>query len=224
MDKDLIKQKNFWSQESENFDAIYSRHKGWFGNWLNQTFRWDMYERFQFTMKHAMPIEGRTFLDVGCGTGRYSLELARKGASKVIGIDISERMIEICRERAQKENLDSCCQFLQTDLLEYQPDEKFDICIGIGLFDYIRNPLPVLTKMRELSRVGVIMSFPRFWTWRAPVRKLRLFFKGCDVFFYTHQKVNGLLQKAGFADITNDKIGQLYCTIASPTTQENQKQ
>jgi 2-polyprenyl-3-methyl-5-hydroxy-6-metoxy-1,4-benzoquinol methylase len=215
MNKDLIRQKNFWSQEAEDFDAIYSQRRGWFENWLNVTFRWDMYARFEYTMEHAMPIEGRSFLDVGCGTGRYSLELARRGARKVVGLDISERMVDICQQRAKEERLNSCCQFLQTDLLEYQSDEIFDVCIGIGLFDYIREPLSVLAKMQEFAQDKAIMSFPRFWTWRAPVRKMRLSLKGCDVFFYKKESVNTLLKQAGFASHTMDKIGQLYCTTAN---------
>jgi len=215
MNKDLIRQKNFWSQEAEDFDAIYSQRRGRFENLLNVAFRWDMYARFEYTMEHAMPIEGRSFLDVGCGTGRYSLELARRGARKVVGIDISERMVDICQQRAKEEHLDSCCQFLQTDLLEYQSDEIFDVCIGVGLFDYIREPLSVLAKMQDFVQDRAIMSFPKFWTWRAPVRKMRLSLKGCDVFFYTNERINTLLKQAGFASHTIDKIGQLYCTTAN---------
>jgi hypothetical protein len=58
------------------------------------------------------------------------------------------------------------------------------------------------------------MSFPRRWTWRAPVRKARLGLKRCDVYFYTTRDIEALLRKAGFARHTVEKVGQLYCVTA----------
>jgi 2-polyprenyl-3-methyl-5-hydroxy-6-metoxy-1,4-benzoquinol methylase len=181
---------------------------------LDNVFRKDMYERYVFTIKHCEPIKDRTFLDVGCGNGLYSLELARKGARKVLGIDIAEVMIGLCKEASEKENLDQICQFEQTDLLAYDGKEKFDVSFGIGLFDYISDPLPVLTKMRELSKDKAIMAFPRFWTWRAPVRKVRLNARGCDVYFYTRAKIKELLDQAGFKRHEVYRVGKLHCVIA----------
>src|SRR5690242_21925817 len=103
-----------------------------------------MYERFTFTIKNCEPIRGRTFLDVGCGNALYSLELARKGAAKVVGLDISEVMVGLCRRYSEEQNLADRCAFIQTDLLDWKPESSFDVSFGIGLFDYISNALPVL--------------------------------------------------------------------------------
>lgn len=175
-----------------------------------------MYERFEFTIKNCEPIKDRTFLDVGCGNALYSLELARKGAARVVGIDISEVMIGLCKQSAEQKNLSDRCTFLQTDLLNYAPQSKFDVSFGIGLFDYIRDPLPVLRKMREVSSDKAIMAFPRLWTWRAPVRKARLARKGCDVFFYSKARIEELLRDAGFSRQEIVKVGKLYCVVAYP--------
>ncbi len=172
-----------------------------------------MYERYQFTIANCAPVEGRTFLDVGCGNALYSLELARKGAAKVVGIDIAEVMIGLCKKAADEENLSDRCTFIQTDLLEYNPDSKFDVSFGIGLFDYIKNPLPVLKKMREVSTDKAIMAFPRLYTWRAPVRKVRLTLKGCDVYFYSAARISKLMKDAGFSRHELTKVGKLYCVI-----------
>jgi hypothetical protein len=84
------------------------------------------------------------------------------------------------------------------------------------LFDYISDPLPVLKKMRELSTDKAILAFPRFWTWRAPVRKLRLNARGCDVFFYTKSHLDKLLRDAGFQRHEVHKVGKLHCVVAYP--------
>ena len=214
MNQDLTKQKAYWDQEVGDFDSIYSHGKSKFDNWIDATFRWDMYARFDYTMHHSEPIAARTFLEVGCGTGRYALEFARRGANRVVGIDIAERMIEVCNTRARREHLEDRCTFLPSDLLQYSLISKFDVVIGIGLFDYIVEPLPVLTKMREVVGDRAIISLPRFWTWRAPVRKVRLALKGCDVFFYTKGRIDTLLKQAGFRRYELEQVGQLYCVTA----------
>jgi len=216
LNNELQAQRAFWNSEADAFQRIYTHRKSKFANTLDQIFRKDMYERFVFTIEHCEPIKGRTFLDVGCGNALYSLELARKGAAKVVGIDISEVMIGLCKQSSENENLTDVCTFIQTDLLDYKPESTFDVSFGIGLFDYISDPLPVLKRMREVSSDKAIMAFPRLWTWRAPIRKVRLARKGCDVFFYSKAKIEKLLRDAGFSRQEIFKVGKLYCVVAYP--------
>ena len=216
MSNEIQAQRAFWNSEADAFQRIYTHRKSKLSVTLDQFFRKDMYERFQFTIANCEPIKGRTFLDVGCGNALYSLELARKGAAKVVGIDIAEVMIGLCRQASDAENLSDRCTFIQTDLLEYNPDTKFDVSFGIGLFDYISNPLPVLKRMREVSTDKVIMAFPRLYTWRAPVRKVRLTLKGCDVYFYSAARIGKLMKDAGFSRHELTKVGKLYCVVAYP--------
>lgn len=212
--KRMLDQKNFWDAESERFDAIYSHKKSRFAVLLDKSFRWAMYRRFAYTLQQSEPICTKTFLDVGCGTGRYSLELAQRGAVSVAGIDVSKKMIEICKERARKEKLEDRALFIQTDIMEYEPDDDFDICIGMGLLDYINDPLPVLTKMRQLSREKVMLSFPVLWSWRTLPRKIRLGLKRCPVYFYTRRRIYELLRDAGFKTRTIKQMGPMYFVTA----------
>lgn len=216
MNEEIVAQREYWNNEADAFSRIYTHRKSKFSNMLDSIFRKDMYERFVFTIKNCEPIQDRTFLDVGCGNGLYSLELARKGARKVLGIDIAEVMIGLCKDASARENLDDRCHFEQTDLLAYEGKTKFDVSFGIGLFDYISDPVPVLTKMRELTTDKAILAFPRYWTWRAPIRKVRLNARGCDVFFYTKSRIKELLDQAGFKRHEVYKVGKLHCVIAYP--------
>jgi 2-polyprenyl-3-methyl-5-hydroxy-6-metoxy-1,4-benzoquinol methylase len=214
LNNEIQAQRTFWNNEADAFQRIYTHRKSGFSNTLDKIFRKDMYERFAFTIANCEPIKGRSFLDVGCGNALYSLELARRGAAKVVGIDIAEVMIGLCRRSSDNENLSDICTFAQTDLLDYQPESSFDVSFGIGLFDYISDPLPVLKRMREVSTDKAIMSFPRLWTWRAPIRKARLSIKGCGVFFYSAARINKLMTDAGFSRHTLTKVGKLYCVVA----------
>jgi len=215
VNEELLAQRRYWNNEADAFQRIYTHRKSILSNMLDSVFRKDMYDRFVFTIKHCEPIPDRTFLDIGCGNGLYSIELAQKGARKVLGLDISEVMIDLCKEATEQKNLRDRCEFIQTDLLAYHGQEKFDVSFAIGLFDYIRDPLPVLRKMKELSTDKAILAFPRFWTWRAPIRKVRLNARGCDVFFYTKSKLDELLREAGFQRHEIHRVGKLHCVIAS---------
>jgi 2-polyprenyl-3-methyl-5-hydroxy-6-metoxy-1,4-benzoquinol methylase len=214
MKQEIEQQSAYWNSEVHAFDSIYTTEKSDFSKWLDKVFRWDMYARFEYTMKKSEPIKDRNILDVGCGTGLFSLEYARRNAKMVTGIDIAEKMIAVCKERAEKEHLSSNCEFIETDLLEFSPKNKFDICIGIGLFDYIKNPQEVITKMHNVVDDCVIMTFPRFWTWRAPVRKARLGLRNCSVYFYTKSRLKKLLEKAGFKHYEIESVGKIFCVTA----------
>jgi len=54
--------------------------------------------------------------------------------------------------------------------------------IGIGSFDYVKEPLPILKKMRESATSKVIISFLRAWIWMVPLRRIRLY---CVAIFTT---------------------------------------
>jgi 2-polyprenyl-3-methyl-5-hydroxy-6-metoxy-1,4-benzoquinol methylase len=218
MSKELQQQREYWNREIAQFDAIYAGKKGAFGNWLDMTFRKDMYQRYEYTLKHAEPITGRDFLDVGCGTGRYAFELLRRGCRHVTGIDISEEMVNHCKKTAEAQKAGDRAEFLRTDLLDYAPARQYHVVIGIGLFDYISDPLPVLKKMRECVDGCCIASFPRFWTWRAPVRKLRLAMRGCFVRFFTRKNIDDLVKAAGFAGYSIETVGKLFCITARTKT------
>ncbi len=214
MSDELLNQEKYWDSEVKDFDSIYSHGKSKFSNWLDKTFRWDMYARYEFTLKNSEPISGRSFLDVGCGTGRYSLEYAKRGAGKVIGIDISKEMVKVCNTRAKNEGFENICKFYQADLTNYKAESLINVCIGIGLFDYISDALPVIKIMHEVVSDCAIMTFPRSGTWRSLIRKIRLGMKGCPVYFYSRSKIKKLLLYAGFKSYDIEVVGQLYCIVA----------
>jgi 2-polyprenyl-3-methyl-5-hydroxy-6-metoxy-1,4-benzoquinol methylase len=202
---------DFWDRYSMDFDSIYTHDKSKFQNFIDSMFRWDMYERFKFTMDHSQPVKDKSILDVGCGSGYYSLALAKSGAKKVIGIDYSRKMIQLANERLKEENLQENCEFHVSAIMDYRPEAKFDISIAIGLFDYIQDPLPVLEAIKGLTRERIILSFPRMYTWRAPVRKIRLMTKNLDVYFYSRKGLSSLFTSLNLSDNNIVKIGKLHC-------------
>jgi len=65
-------------------------------------------------------------LDIGCGTGRHSIELAKRGYN-VVGIDLSESMLKRAKEKARNEN--AKVDFIQADARHLNFNNKFDLAI-----------------------------------------------------------------------------------------------
>jgi 2-polyprenyl-3-methyl-5-hydroxy-6-metoxy-1,4-benzoquinol methylase len=72
--------------------------------------------------------KNQKILDIGCGTGRHSIELARRGYN-VTGIDLSESMINKARSNAEKKNLE--IDFQIKDARNFSFNESFDLAIMI---------------------------------------------------------------------------------------------
>ena len=71
----------------------------------------------------------------------------------------------------------------------------------MGLFDYVKDPVPFLKKMAGMTRRRVIASFPAFSVLRSPQRKLRYaLLHRCPVYFYTPGKLKKILADAGLGD------------------------
>jgi len=72
-------------------------------------------------------------LDVGCGTGRHSLELARRGY-QLVGVDISEGMVAVARKQAADESLPAEFHVADARDLQFGPEFDAAICLCEGAF------------------------------------------------------------------------------------------
>ncbi len=210
------KQEAYWDMHFREFDQIYSHQKSGLGNLLDKILRRDMYQRLEFTLANSEPIPGKTFLDVGCGSGRFCLEFAKRGAKRVTGIDVSQNMIRLADRLAREAGVQEVCDFRKSSILEFESETKYDASIAVGILDYIRDPLPTLVRLANLSQGLIILSFPRLFTWRAPIRRLRLLLRRCDVYFYSKSRVMSLLEAARLDIGKMEKVGKLYCVVARP--------
>jgi len=99
---------------------------------------------------HALPedLEGRSVLDIGCNGGFYSLEMKRRGAGRVVGIDSDDTYLEQARFAA------SVCgekiEFRRLSVYRVEElREKFDIVIFMGVLYHLRHPLLALDLLHE---------------------------------------------------------------------------
>ena len=211
MEKDRV--RDFFDTGAAAFDSIYSGGKSRFAAWLDRVFRWDMRARFDETMRVCADARGLHILDAGCGSGRYAVALAKRGA-RVTGVDCAPEMIRLSKEYAAGEGVAERCRFVEGDCLSVGLPADFDIVIAIGFFDYMPDSAAYLERFKVLCRGRLIATFPRFWTWRAPVRKLRLALSGCPVYFFTRRRVIALLRRSGWRPLEVKRVGKLHFVVA----------
>ncbi len=105
----------------------------------------------------ALPVHAR-ILDLGCGPGRYAVELAHKGF-EVVGLDLNEQYVALAREVAEREKVSA--EFLTGDMREIAFDNHFDAAINVGtsfgLFDETDNQRVIEGVAKALKLDGVFL-------------------------------------------------------------------
>jgi 2-polyprenyl-3-methyl-5-hydroxy-6-metoxy-1,4-benzoquinol methylase len=203
----------YWNDIANDFDAIYTGNKNPISRGLDRWLRRDIYQRFEWVMRQASPtpdLHGMKICDIGCGSGRFVASLAKRGA-QVTGVDFAPEMLKLGAQLAEKEGVTDRCKFVLSDVLDWKTDEKFDLVIAIGFWDYVGDPLPRLQVIRSLTKTTFLSAWPRAGTLRAGIRKVRLKADGCPVYFFHLAEVEDYLQRAGFRVETREILGQLHC-------------
>ena len=102
------------------------------------------------SFRHSLPedMSGLSVLDIGCNGGFYSMEMKRRGASRVVGIDSDERYLQQARFAADIFNLE--IDFLRMTVWDVAIlRERFDLVIFMGVFYHLRHPLLALDLIHE---------------------------------------------------------------------------
>jgi tRNA (mo5U34)-methyltransferase len=108
---------------------------------------------------HVVPedLEGRSVLDVGCNAGFYTLEMKRRNAGRVVGVDSDPRYLAQARFAAEQAGLE--IEFHQMSVYDVpELRERFDLVIFMGVLYHLRHPLLALDLLWEHA-VGEQMLF-----------------------------------------------------------------
>jgi len=195
------KTKRYFQNIAEDFDDIYDNRGTFLNRFINKVFRKGMYERATLAVKECGNVEGKSILDIGCGSGRIALVLAAKGAD-VLGIDYSLNMVGLADGylKSQGGNMNAkfvCCDFMA----DFRSDKLFDITLALGVLDYITSPMPFLKKMRELTKEQMIVSYPARFTLQMPIRKVWLWTRRCPVHFYTTRQLTRMYEPMAIREL-----------------------
>jgi ubiquinone/menaquinone biosynthesis C-methylase UbiE len=139
------------------------------------------------------PIRDSEVLEIACGTGRFTVMLAERGAD-IVGLDISGPMLQQGRSKARAAGVADRLEFLRGDAGRLPfPDDSFDSVLAMRFFHLADSPASFLSEMKRVARERVVFdTFNSFSTrsvynWLLPMGS-RLYSKG---------EVEGLLDRAG---------------------------
>ena len=113
---------------------------------------------------------GKRVLEIGCGIGTDTMNFARHGAS-VTAVDLSEKSLEIARQRAEVFGLQDHISFIRAnaeELSSFVPVEPYDLIYSFGVIHHTPHPGRVLDQVRNYVKPGStvkIMVYNR-WSWK----------------------------------------------------------
>ena len=163
---------------------------------------------------------------MGCGTGNYTIELARRGAD-VIGIDRSEEMLIWAKQKVRNERLK--VNFQAADAMDLPfPDSSFDGVVSNGLLCFLKEPEMALMEMHRVLKPGgrIVIGVLNKWSPWALFRRIKGLFKDTiynQAHFISPPELEVLLKRAGF-DVKDIKTClfffpincKLYLKLAEP--------
>ena len=109
-------------------------------------------------------VRGKVVIDFGCGEGYQAVAIARAGASRVIGVEINERLLELARKRAASLRLEGTVGFERR-----LPDTlKADFIVSQNSFEHFLNPRETLDQMLQALTPGGKLYITFGPPWYAP--------------------------------------------------------
>ena len=104
------------------------------------------------------PVEDKKVLEIACGTGRFTVMLAERGAD-VVGLDVSVPMLSQGRRKARSAGVEDNLEFIRGDAggLPF-PDDSFDAVFAIRFFHLADTPADFMSEMRRVSRDQVFFD------------------------------------------------------------------
>jgi SAM-dependent methyltransferase len=114
----------------------------------------------------SLNVAGKTAVDVGCGSGQLCFELARRGARRVVGVEIGKPEEALKSRAAESSVVKDRVEFAQTDgTLRELLDERFDLVFSKDSFEHFGEPERVVETMIDvLAPDGqLVIGFGPLW-------------------------------------------------------------
>lgn len=117
--------------------------------------------RLQKTLDLAGSFQGKTVLDLGCGTG-ILIPFVIEGGGSYIGLDVSESMLEETRRKYPAYVRNEKVHLVSGDVRKVELPDNLDLIVGLGFIEYFHHPTTLMSQLYgKLSRTGrLILSFP----------------------------------------------------------------
>lgn len=142
-------------------------------------------------------------LDVGCGLGRTVCYIAKKHGSKVVGVDISERMVYKSREKAKKGGVEDGVEFRVGDAQNLPiEDATFDAVISESLLAFIKDRQRAISEYVRVTKPGGYIGLNEcIWVKTPPSGLTEYMYRIMGAKFPSPEGWKELLEGAGLKDV-----------------------
>lgn len=216
-DSDLNKKK----QVEQMFDTISTNYDG-----LNRVISFGIDVKWRKKVVNLVAeTNPDTVLDIATGTGDLAINLVRTGASRIVGLDLSEGMLAVGRKKISEKELSEKIEMIQGDseALPFE-DNSFDaitVAFGVRNFDDLEKGLSEIQRVLKPGGIFVILEtsvptkFPYKQGYHFYTKNLlpiigKLFSKDKVAYSYLSEsaaafpygeKLNNILRKIGFINV-----------------------
>ena len=112
-------------------------------------------------------------LNVGCGIGISCAYIAKKHGCRVVGVDISEKMIEWSRKRAHEERVEDKVEFWVADILDLPFEaDRFDAVIVESVIAFVDDKTRAIRECRRVTRPGGYVALNESFFTEAPTPEM----------------------------------------------------
>ncbi len=162
-------------------------------------------------LREVIP-SGGSVIDIGCGNGRWC-EVAAKYASRVVGIDYSEELIESARDKSEHENVEYMVGDVTTDL----HGQEFNVALLLHVIEHVDDSDKLLSELKSVAN-KLIVEVPDFAQDSLNLVRLEQglsFYSDADhVREYTQEILDDQLQRNGWKIVSHRKNGGAVLAVA----------
>lgn len=170
-----------WTGEAGFFDAVAERHRAQLqptdplaiARYSSPRLRRRFARELRFRI--VGDLRGKVVADVGCGEGRDTVMLAKLGAKRVIGIDLSPKAIELARDRARIDSVSDRVELVcaPVELVELASDCVDVVWCNAILHHLTENLDPVMRSIVRWARPEAILTFQEPTNLNQTLRRIR---------------------------------------------------
>ena len=199
MSTDRESAKSYFDRLAPEYDRAFKlQGRGPLSAAINRFFRGPTFARRMRLLESLFAqigLEGRTVLDLGCGSGQVSLLAASMGA-RVHGIDISPRMLGIARDAADHAGLAAAIRFEEGDAGAAALPSS-DVVLLVGVAEYYADFAPLVRRAAQAARRTLVIAHTSRVAYRMLLRKLLFALQGASVYFHPTSEVVAVAESGG---------------------------
>ena len=154
--------------------------------------------------RDASPAQGSLIVDVGCGTGRFSEPLAERFSARVLGVDPSEQMLAVAREKTRSDRVEFRRSTAKS--LPFAPATA-DMVFMSMVFHHLQDAGAAVRECRRILRSGGHVCLRTIT--RDGDFPHRHFFPVIEAEFPARLRVEGVFAAAGFSIVAHEIVAQV---------------